>query len=324
MNPEFKKRQEQVFEILSKLSKEAKKQGQALVFIGGSAVQAIVQKPIRLSIDLDAYYSGVPEKLLDCLKPDFVVSERKSKNQLQFRFFEATKKGVLVKIDLTRFGFLKKGRHFRLAKIGSFKANVATPGFLLAGKLSALAIGTIGRIEGKKALQTDFLKDVIDSYQLIGYEKLDENTPAFFAEIVKTQNNLRKSSYSTKEAVESILKAVIESIKADDTGLITKGGLQSFNQYLFGKTIRKPDYWEMAAKVAAYTKIVLSERKSFGKEFKRIEGIVQADYAKREKAKQWQEKLETKAIDSKLLHELKILAPKALGYYYFTLYPNIE
>jgi len=321
MNPEFKKRQEQVLEILSLLSKEAEKQKQLLVFIGGSAVQAILPEPMRLSIDLDAHYSGEPEKLLDCLKPDFAVSERVSKNQLQFRFFEATKKGVLVKIDLTRFGLPGKGKAFELTKISSFKARVATPSYLLAGKLSALAIGTVGRKEGKKDRQTDFLKDVTDSYQLISFTKLDEQVAPFFEEIVKTQNGLRKTSYPATEAVESILKTVLESIKTDDTGLVSKGSLQNFNQYLFGKTIRKPDYWEMAAKAAAFAKIVLSEKRDL-KEFKKIDSTVQADYADKQKAKQWQEKLETKTIAPKLLHELKILAPKALGYYYFATFPK--
>jgi hypothetical protein len=308
MNPEFKKRHEQVLEVLSMLSKEAKRQDKKLVFIGGSAVQAILPKPMRLSIDLDVHYPGNPKKLLECLQPEFEVSERPSRNDEQFQFFEAAKKGVLVKIDIARFGPPAKGKPYKLTKIGSFKALTATPEYLLAEKLSALAIGTIGRKKEKKDFQTDFLKDVVDSNQLIGFTKPTGKACAFFESIVKIQNHLRKTRHSTDNTIQSIVSALIESIKVEDV-IITKGGLQNFKEYLFGQSIRKPDYWEMAAKVAAYAKIALVEKKGF-KTFKKIEDIVQTGYADREKANHWQEKLKSKGVGPELLHELKIIAPK--------------
>ncbi|MDO8647542.1 MAG: hypothetical protein Q7R70_03945, partial [Candidatus Diapherotrites archaeon] len=100
MNVEFNKRQEQVFEILEMLAVKARENKESFVFIGGSAVQSLLERPKRLSIDLDAYYSGNTGLLLDCLKPEFEISERKSRNEEQFKFFEAKKDNILVKIDL--------------------------------------------------------------------------------------------------------------------------------------------------------------------------------------------------------------------------------
>ena len=309
-----------MLEVLYALSKEAKTSGEKLVFMGGSAVQAVLPKAMRLSIDLDLHYSSNPQKLVKCLQPEFEVSERPSRNNEQFRFFKATKKGALVKIDIARFGLPAKGKPCKLTKIGSFKALTATPEYLLASKLSALAIGTIGRKRERKDFQTDFLKDVVDAHQLIGFANSTRKVRAFFESIVKIQNRLRKTNYSNDSTIESIASVLIESIKVEG-GIITKGGLQNFNEYLFGAPIRKPDYWEMAARVAAYTRTALAEKEGF-KAFKKIEKTVQTGYADPEKANYWQEKLKSKSIDSELLHNLKILAPKALGYYYFAVLPK--
>ncbi len=320
MNSEFKKRHDLVFEILSVLSGEARGQDKKLVFIGGSAVQAILPKAIRLSIDLDVHYSGNPKKLVGCLQPEFEVNELFLRNDKQFRFFEATKKGTRVEIDIARYSLLAKGKPYKLTKISSFKTLTAKPEYLLASKLSALAIGTIGRKKEGKDFQTNFLKDVVDAHQLIGFTKPSRKVRDFFGDIVKIQNRLGKINHSNGNTTKSIANALIDSIKVED-GIITMSGLRNFKEYLFGASIRKPDYWEMAAIVAAYTRIVLAEKEGF-KAFKKIDAAVQTDYTNREKANHWQEKLESKGVDSELLHELKILAPKALGYYYFAEFPK--
>ena len=58
MNKDFEARHNEALHILSILTKEAEKFDQDLVFLGGSAVQAVLKNPRRLSIDLDVYCSG--------------------------------------------------------------------------------------------------------------------------------------------------------------------------------------------------------------------------------------------------------------------------
>jgi len=75
MNREFRKRHDQVLETLRLLTAQAEKQGEAVVFVGGSALQAALPKPLRLSIDLDIGYAGEPEGLVFSLKPEYEITD---------------------------------------------------------------------------------------------------------------------------------------------------------------------------------------------------------------------------------------------------------
>lgn len=319
MNPEFQKRQNQVFDILEKLSVQARKEKKALVFIGGSAVHATLPKPVRLSIDLDAYYSGDSARLLECLRPEFEVGKRASRDE-QFEFFEARKDGVLVKIDLAKFSVSKSqfGQKMLKSSRGKFRASIAVPEYLLAAKLSALAVGTIGRRQERKDFQIDFLKDVTDASNLIEFVKPGPGIWEHMEAIIRAENRLRKTSYGFGKVMESTWKTVLESIQAGDSDIVSKGTLQNFTQYLFGKPVRKPDYWQMAGQVAAYVGIGKTAKPSqFPEAWKKANNHVQKEYADPRKASEWQARLLGRAADRNLLHELKTLSPKALGYYYY-------
>ena len=163
MNREFAERQGQVLAILEVLAKEADRRKETLVFIGGSAVQTMVlKKARRLSVDLDVYYSGKADELLNVLGSEYNVGKRPTKQTDIFDFYNTMRGNVQVKVDVAKFKLAEKGEPYetRLLGDGKTKVSVATPAYLLASKLSALAVGTVGR---RRFAQIDFLKDVFDA-----------------------------------------------------------------------------------------------------------------------------------------------------------------
>jgi hypothetical protein len=251
MNPQFEARQQNVLEILNRLSAESKKLKQTLIFVGGSAVQSVLPKPARLSIDLDVHYSGKTRQLLECLEPEFEIESRHSWNNTQFEFFKATRQGVQVKIDFAHAS-ISKGQ-FALQKVGTKKSHfmtlMGTKEYLLASKLSALAIGTIGRRKEKKNFQTDYLKDIIDANELSASKLFNSKIWKDLKTIVKAQNRLRNTNFTFQQVIDSIKKTLLESIRSDDNGIITQGVRQNFREYLREKTLQKSDYWRIAYRV---------------------------------------------------------------------------
>lgn len=323
MNEEFAKRQAQVIEILGKLTTYAKKQKETLVFIGGSAVQVTLEKPKRLSIDLDLYYSGDPDKLIKPALTGYNVEKRQSRDEAMFLFYEAKKENVLVKIDIARFELAEKVKPCKTRKITAgkktFTASIATPDYLLASKLSSLAINTIGRKPERADFQMNLLKDVYDSNCLLDEFGNKPETWEYFAQIGRIQNTLRKTSFGTEQITRSVIQALLNSTKENQAG-ITKGTLQSFNQYLLAGNLNKPDYWQMAYRLSACLNLFKkTEPKNAAKIISEMEKNAAQNYANREYAKKCEEEITKKGIDPAHAHELKILAPKALIYLHETL-----
>ena len=323
MNKDFEKRQAQVLDVLALLSKKAAAEKEALVFIGGSAIQAaILSRPRRLSVDLDAFYAGDASKLLAVLKPEYKVSPRPTKRTELFDFYNVVKDGVQVKVDVTRFPLVEKEAPHEARRLGTkkFEALVATPDYLLASKLSTLAIGTVGRDRGQ---QLDFLKDVFDSDCLLSECGVSEKTLDYFGQICKAQNKIRETKFSAGEIIDSAVKALLESALTDDSrATIKKGDLGNFNEYYFGGALKKNDYWTMAYRLAAYLNAF--KQPSTGEMLgliKAIEKTVNEKYAEKSFIENCEKELSGKGVDSKQLHELKIVAPKALAYFYAFYFP---
>ncbi|MBI4044954.1 MAG: nucleotidyl transferase AbiEii/AbiGii toxin family protein [Candidatus Diapherotrites archaeon] len=309
-------------DILEILAKQSRLQKHLLVFIGGSAVQSSIPKPQRLSIDLDLYYDGEPETLLSALKPEYIIEKRPVKNQDLFYFFEATKGNTLSKIDIARFSLLEKGKPFQTKTIQyqskDFRANIATFDYLLASKFSSLAVGTVGRKKDKTDFQMNLLKDMFDAHCLLEQTKTTQKTWAYFEQIVKLQNRIRKTGHSVKESLDSALQTLNESIQS----ATLKGTLQNFNQYLLVGSVSKPAYWQMAYRLMAYLNAYNHNSKTAFNLFSNIEKRVNQEYANRAIVSEYENQLRQKGINAEHLHELKILSPKSLVYLYAFVNPQ--
>lgn len=318
MNDEFAKRQAQVLELLGVLSKNAEKQKETLVFIGGSAVQTILKKPQRLSIDLDIYYSGKPDALMAMIPEDYKVQKRKAFNEQLFLFYDAVKNDARVKIDISRFDLVKKGKPFKPRKIRAgkitFRCNVATHDYLLAAKFSSLAIHTVGRKPGKTDFQQNLLKDIFDSNCLLDEFGNEGKTRDYFSQIVEIQNDLRGTDFSPEQAIDSAIKALLDSTQeTKQHSLVSKGTLQNFSQYLLSGNISKPKYWEMAYRLSCHLNCFRLTENAL-KIISSIEASVNKNFGDHDYANKCEAKLVEKGISKEHAHELKVLAPKALLY----------
>ena len=325
MNKEFKRRQNQVLEILSIIARKADERNERLVFLGGSAIQtAVLKEPKRLSVDLDIYYEGDAVELLKVLEPDYKIESRPAKRRDLFSYYKAEKGDALVKIDIARFPISESGKPYEKKTLKSdgkqFELLVGTADYLLAAKLSALAIGTIGR----KGESIDFLKDVSDAYWLIEEFKVPRSTWKYFAEICGIQNRIMKTNFKIMEIVESAEKALQASALTDETkSTIKKGDFGNFTEYLFTGAMRRPEYWLMAMKVSTY----LAAFKQAGTEgasdlITQIEENIGKYYADKKMGKELTEKLMTEGLEWNQLHELILREPKAFFYFYAFKHPE--
>lgn len=321
MNRQFAERQEHVLAILEILAKEAARREETLVFIGGSAIQTMVlKKARRLSVDLDVYYSENASELLGVLGNDYQVGKRQAKQTDIFDFYNAIRGNVQVKIDVAKFKLAERGEphETRLLGAGKTTVNVATPAYLLASKLSALAVGTVGR---REFAPIDFLKDVFDANALIDEYGIAQETADYFEQICNIQNKINKKSFIEAQIMENMVARLLESALTDDgKAAIKKADLGNFNEYSLQGTVKKTDYWAMAYRLAAYSR-ALAFKERAPDIVKEIEKGANEKYADREFAAMCEQKLREKGIDAKQLHELKILAPKALVYFYYAHYP---
>ncbi|MDO8428227.1 MAG: nucleotidyl transferase AbiEii/AbiGii toxin family protein [Candidatus Diapherotrites archaeon] len=316
MNTEFEKRQMQVFELLELLASRAKTENKTLVFIGGSAIQAVLKKPRRLSIDLDLFYDGKPEPLLSVLESDYQVEKRPVKSQDLFFFYTAVRNQVKVKIDIARFSFAKNSSEFESKTIDlkgkKFRVNIAKKEYLLASKLASLCIGTIGREFDKSDFQMNFLKDVFDSNCLLDETLFSEKIKEHFNQICKIQNHVRKTSFTSDQSIENAIHALFQSVDENSKrSAVSKGNLQSFTQYLRTGIIKKADYWEMTYRLIAVLQIILSSKNCLSS-IEKMEKLLTFSTDKEASAKM--EKQLISQFDPKHIHELKILAPKTLAY----------
>ncbi len=317
-----------MLEIFSILAREAKTAGETLVFIGGSAVQtAALKQPRRLSIDLDLYYSGDAEALLSKLA-SYKVEKRPAKQEDLFVFYNVVKDNVQVKVDIARFPLVDTGKPFELKKltIGKkyFEANVAMPDYLLASKLTAIAMGTIGRSAGKEGFRLDFLKDVFDSNCLIDDFSAGSQMWKFFEQVCQVQNKVRNTPFTLNQVIESAVKALLDSALANSNSIrIGKPHLSEFqNAYLQIGTIGTKDYWTMAYRLAAYLSIAkASGVETASESIEKMEKIVAKKYSDKFFIATWEAKLIESGLERKRLHELKVIAPLALTYLFVAKYP---
>lgn len=325
MNSDFQKRQMEVLEILSLLSREAIAAGETLVFIGGSAVQtAALKKLMRLSIDLDIYYSGDAEALVSKLVGySYAVEKRpvKQADLFLFLFYNVFKGNVQVKVDITRFPLINKGKPFEPKKLAVgkkfFEVNVATPNYLLASKLAALAIGTVGRSAEKEGFGLAFLKDVFDSNCLVEGFGVGSNVWNYFEQICQVQNKVRGTSFNFMQVIESAINALLDSVAASSkVTYIRKSHLSEFqNAYLEVGTISAPAYWTMTCRLAAYLNMVkVNGVEGANEAIGKMEKIIAEKYGDTFFVNACEAELINRGFEPKKLHEFKITSPRALLY----------
>ena len=321
MNKEFVKRQAQVLQVLGALATGAAKRKETLIFIGGSAIQtAVLKKARRLSVDLDIYYSGNADELFDVLKPEYQVEKRKTLQTEIFDFYNIVKGDVQVKVDVAKFKLMGEGISYQTVTLGekNVYVNVAAPSYLLASKFSTLALGTVGR---RKFSPIDFLKDVFDSNALIDECEVSPDIVKYFSQICRIQNKINKTAFTEQQIIENIVKRLLESAHLrDDMATIKKNDLGNFNEYLLRDKVKKNDYWVMAHRLAAYTNAIAFKQR-MPNAIKEIEKNVDERYSDKAFVDMCEQKLKDKGGDPAHLHELKILAPKALVYFYYLYYP---
>lgn len=315
MNKEFEKRHGQALEVLSFLSERAREEKETLVFLGGSAIQAILKQPRRLSIDLDIYYSGETKPLISSLEHDFKVEVRRTRSEL-FSFYNVTKDNVLVKVDVTKFPLAAEGsKPYEQRRLSAnkmdFAVYTATPDYLLASKFSSLAYGTTGRAEFEPV---SFLKDAYDANCLMDEFGMPAATRKYFEEITGVQNKLRKTSYALQQVVESALQNLLKPVTATEVKpTVSKSALEIFNGYLLGEQIRKPALYAIAARTAACVKILESSG-DCSKEAGELEKFVRESRADKTLVSSVEKTLTSRGLSPERMHELRVIAPEALLY----------
>ena len=302
MNKDFEKRSKEVFEVLSILIKIDKN----VIFLGGSAIQAILPEQKRLSIDLDVSYSGETEKLIQGLeKAGYAITRRKSRNPI-FVYYSVSKEDVLVKFDIIRLTISEtEKQHIR-----NFEVLLPTQRYFLASKLSSLAFGTIGRLEEE---QSQIVKDIFDINCLL------DNTPDLsdmskdWHIIISDQNRLRNTNHKEVQCAEGVQKALLKCVDVVPSPLffITQNSLGSFQDTLLKGKVLRQDLATMAARAL----LLLVH---MGSTFYDVEAQVLSDATNQKKLEEAEKELLAKhIIKADQLHALKITAPRALIYLFY-------
>ena len=318
VNKEFEARHNETLQILSFLSKEAERLNETLVFLGGSAVQAILRNPKRLSIDLDVYYSGDAGKLIMILEnKGYKNTARKSFNSTMFEFYTARKGGVMVKMDFLKiqvspqYSFKKELVEPETRK--KFVVFVGKPEYLIAAKLSALAVGTIGRRKNSETVEIDIVKDVYDFNSLSDeFPDMGPKINEVLHEIMTQQNKLHKTTYSMKEVYASLEKTLRNLAKLGKDAFVGQGALGNFMQHLYTGEFSRSDLATVAMRTLYH--IGAFQRKE---STKKGEKEVNEKVADRVYVSGCEKALIAAGEDPQLLHELKIMAPKALLYLFY-------
>ncbi|MBI5635561.1 nucleotidyl transferase AbiEii/AbiGii toxin family protein [Candidatus Micrarchaeota archaeon] len=297
MNEDFQKRSKAVFDTLKIISRIAPE----LVFLGGSAIQARLSAPKRLSIDLDIAYPGEVQNLVKELeKEGYSVIQRKSRNK-DFLFYTISKNGVMVKLDVTKLTIPETEKN----KIQDFKVFTPKLSYFLASKLSALAFGTIGRLEEEPQ---QILKDIFDINCILDLQPDLEKLSADWRRIIKDQNKLRKTRFTEYECLSSVQKTLLKCAQAAPLPefFIPPHSLGSFQDMLTSGRISRKDIAVMAARAL----ILTVNRNS---QFYEIEKSV-LDEAKDAKKLEEASKtlIERKYLDGKQITAIKTIAPAAL------------
>ncbi|HLC68330.1 MAG TPA: nucleotidyl transferase AbiEii/AbiGii toxin family protein [Candidatus Bilamarchaeaceae archaeon] len=302
MNKDFEKRSNEVFEVLAILAKLDKQ----IVFLGGSAIQAILPEQKRLSIDLDISYFGETDKLIHELQSaGYSVVKRKGRNPI-FVFYTVTKKDVMVKLDITHLIIPETEKR----RFGDFETLLPTQSYFIASKLSSLAFGTIGRL-GEE--QSQIIKDIFDINCLLDNKPSLDGMKENWHKIIYDQNRLRNTNHKEVQCIEDVQKTLLKCIEVmpSPSFFITPNSLGSFQDTLVKGRISRQDLVTMAARVLLL--LVYMDNNFYD-----VETRVLSDATDTKKLEEAEKTLLAKQIlKTDQLHALKIIAPKALLYLFF-------
>ncbi len=299
MNKEFEKRSKTVFQILSMLVRMEPK----IVFLGGSAIQSLFEKPKRLSIDLDISYPGDLKTLIKSLEvAGYIVRERRSYNP-NFLFYTISKNEVMVKLDISRFTVTETEEH----KVDDTVVRIPRRCYFLAAKLTSLAFGTIGRLEQEP---TQVIKDIFDIDCLLDIGVDLNHMVNDWHQIISDQNRLRVTQFREVQCAEDVQSTLLKCIEVTPMPgfFIPQSALGNFEQSLIEGRIRREELAVMAARG-----LLLLVNMNGG--FYDIEKAVIVEAKDRKKLDEAERLLDRKnVVDPKQLRALKIIAPKALIY----------
>jgi len=326
---EFARRHDMVLDLFRLLTEEAKKQKEDFVFIGGSAVQCVLKKPRRLSIDLDVWYSGNVDQLMASLGSDYSVEVRPSKAEM-FRFFRVVRNhdGLLVKVDFLRHSLLVQEspyiKHKVDAPAGSFTGYVASPDYLLASKLVALGVNTLGRVR-KQNFESDFIKDVVDCNSLLTEHGLSGKTWPYFFGVCQVQNKFLDKTHSVVDVASDAVKVLIECSDVSGAESLIQSqdlGRGNFGEYLLSGSLTKNEFSLLACRVAACLSFMQHfEGAAAVEAFSRLEKTVKARFQDRAFLRKASSELSEKGLKTEYLNGLRTLAPKALIYLHAAILP---
>lgn len=305
-------------------------QKEALVFIGGSAVQAVLKNPWRLSIDLDVWYSGDVDRLVASLGSEFKVSSRRSSSEV-FSFFKVVRlsDGVEVKLDFLRHPLLMTEEPFKRTGLdssrGGFSGYVATPDYLLASKLVALAVNTLGR-RAKRHLQTDLIKDVLDANLLLDEYGLSVKVWPYFWGVCRVQNKFLNASFSVSEVASDAVNLLLDAADVTEKAILIRSqdlGRGNFGEYLLSGSINKPVFAVMVCRLVACLSLMRDLEMPAGRDaFVKAGQVADARVADRSFVRQKEAELIEKGLDKDFLKGLRTLAQKALIYLHAAYFPT--
>jgi len=302
MNEEFEKRSRTVFKILSLLIKIEP----GIIFLGGSAIQALFEKPKRLSIDLDISYPGEMKGLIGNLEAEgYIVKERASRTD-NFLFYSISKEDVMVKLDIGRYEIPETETH----EINGTKVLIPKKCYFLASKLSSLAFGTIGRFEIEPI---QVIKDIFDIDCLLDLRVDLDHMNSDWNHIISDQNRLRGKQFSDAQCIKSIQSLLLKcaDVAPMPEFFIQQSALGGFGDFLPKGRIKRQDIATMAAR-----SLLLLANMDNG--FYDIEKTVLSESENPEKLEEAERMLvENDFINTKQIRALKIAAPKALIYLKF-------
>ncbi len=295
MNKQFQERSKAVFEALCVLAKIDGK----IIFLGGSAIQALLEKPKRLSIDLDVSYAGDVQKLVEgLLQAGYAVNQRESKNQ-SFLFYNLLKNNVLVKLDVSKFVIPET----EMRRIQGVEILFPKQSYFLAAKLSTLAFGTIGRFVQEP---TQIIKDIFDVNCLLDEKAGLEKTARDWKQVIIDENKLRNTGFSEKQCLESAETTLLKCVQATPVFFIPQSALGSFQDTLLTGKITRSDLATLSAR--ALLLLACMDNGFYGVE---KQALIESQDAKKlvlaEKTL-----LEKNLLTPQQAHALKLTAPKAL------------
>ena len=297
MDKEFKRKSDAVFEALGVIVKAEP----GMVFLGGSAIQAILEKPRRLSIDLDLSSSHDAKLPVNALQDaGFTITPRKSRNPI-FELYKATKGDVEIKLDISRFSI--SGAEHR----SIYNLRVLTPKkhYFLAAKLSSLALGTIGRLE-QEPIQV--VKDIFDINCLLDAHIGISGMATDWSAIVSEQNTLWNTSFGEEDCTKSTQRTLLNCLQMTSEAFIPKTTLKTFEDHLVSGQLLRREFVVMSARA-----LLLLAQMNDG--FYQLEAQISEDA----KQKKIIDKTETElfgagVLSQTQLHDLKINAPKTILY----------